>query len=76
MVAILEDRRDAIHAACERLRVVRFDVLGSVLRDDFESERSDIDLLVDFGPMSSFDLVDAYFGPAVDDPPPDGRRQR
>lgn len=62
MVAILEDRRDAIHAACERFRVVRLDAFGSVLREDFEPGRSDIDLLVDFGPMSPFDLVDAYFG--------------
>ena len=62
MVAILEDRRDAIHAACERFRVVRLDVFGSVLRDDFEPGRSDIDLLVDFGPMSPFGLADAYFG--------------
>ena len=61
-MAILEGRRDAIHAACERFRVVRLDVFGSVLRDDFEPGRSDIDLLVDFGPMSPFGLVDAYFG--------------
>lgn len=62
MVAILEDRIGAIRAACERFRVVRLDIFGSVLRDDFEPERSDIDFLVDFGPMSPYDKPDAYFG--------------
>jgi len=62
MVAILEDRLDAIRAACERFHVVRLDVFGSVLRNDFEPGRSDVDLLVDFGPMSPYDKPDAYFG--------------
>jgi uncharacterized protein len=62
MVRDLDDRLDAIRAACERFRVVRLDVFGSVLRDDFEPGRSDVDLLVDFGPMSPFEKPDAYFG--------------
>jgi predicted nucleotidyltransferase len=62
MVAILEDRIEAIRAACERFRVVRLEIFGSVLRDDFEPERSDIDFLVDFGEMSPYDKPDAYFG--------------
>ena len=62
MVAIPEDRMNAIRAACERFHVVRLDVFGSALRDDYEPGRSDIDLLVDFGPMSPYDKPDAYFG--------------
>ncbi len=62
MVRGLDDRLEAIRAACERFRVVRLDVFGSVLRDDFEPGRSDVDLLVDFGPMSPFEKPDAYFG--------------
>ncbi len=62
MVAILEDRRDAIRATCEPFRVVRLDVFSSVLRDDYEPGRSDVDLLVDFGPISPFEKPDAYFG--------------
>lgn len=46
MVAILEDRLEAIRAACERFNIVRLDVFGSALRDDFEPGQSDIDLLV------------------------------
>jgi predicted nucleotidyltransferase len=41
---------------------MRLDVFGSALRDDFEPGRSDIDLLVDFGPLSAFEKPDAYFG--------------
>ena len=62
MVAILDDRREAIRAACERFRVARLDVFGSVLRDDFEPGHSDVDLLVDFEPMSPLEKPDAYFG--------------
>lgn len=62
MVAKLEDDLGAIRAACERFQVVRLDVFGSALRDDFEPGRSDIDLLVDFGAMSPYEKPDAYFG--------------
>jgi len=62
VIAVIEDEMDAIRRACERFRVVRLDVFGSALRDDFEPGRSDIDLLVDFGPMSPYDKPDAYFG--------------
>lgn len=62
MVAVIEDRLDAIRQACARFHVARLDVFGSVLRDDFEPGRSDIDFLVDFGPMSPYDKPDAYFG--------------
>jgi hypothetical protein len=37
-----------IQAFCERWNVARFELFGSVLRDDFDSE-SDIDALVTFG---------------------------
>jgi uncharacterized protein len=46
----------------QRFGVMRLDVFGSALRDDFRSESSDIDLLVQFKPMNHHDLVDAYFG--------------
>ena len=62
MVAVLEDRLDAIRGVCERFHVARLDVFGSILRDDFEPGCSDIDFLVDFGPMPPFDKPDAHFG--------------
>jgi len=62
MVTVIEDKMDAIHRACERFHVACLDVFGSVLCDGFEPGRSDIDFLVDFGPMSPYDKPDAYFG--------------
>ena len=61
MVSVLVDKMDSIRRVCKDFNVVRLDVFGSALRDDFEPDRSDIDLLVDFGPMPPFDKPDAYF---------------
>jgi len=62
MVSVLGDKMDAIRQSCKNYNVVRLDIFGSALREDFEPDRSDIDLLVDFGPMPPFDKPDAYFG--------------
>lgn len=61
MVSVLEDKRQAIAEACARYRVLRLDVFGSALRDDFRPGESDVDLLVEFAPMNPHELVDAYF---------------
>jgi len=61
MVAVLENRRDAIAALCHRYGVVRLDVFGSALRDDFRPGESDVDLLVEFGPMEPYATACAYF---------------
>lgn len=43
--------RDAIAALCRRFGVTRLEVFGSAARgDDFDPARSDVDLLVEFGP--------------------------
>ena len=61
MVSVLEDKRQAIVEACARHGVLRLDVFGSALRDDFRPGESDVDLLVEFAPMNPHELVDAYF---------------
>lgn len=62
MVDVLEDKREAIADLCARYGVMRLDVFGSALRDDFRPGESDVDLLVEFGPLEGYALVDAYFG--------------
>jgi len=62
MTRIIESKREAILEACARHGVARLDVFGSVLRDDFRPGESDVDFLVEFQPMESYDLVEAYFG--------------
>ena len=61
MVALLEDKREAIADLCRKYGVIRMDVFGSVLRDDFQPGRSDIDFLVDFASRDPFELADHYF---------------
>jgi len=61
VVAIVEDKRGAIAALCRRYGVVRLFVFGSALRDDFRPGKSDVDLLVEFGPMSGHEKAHAYF---------------
>lgn len=62
MVEPLQSNRTAIAAACARHSVVRLEAFGSALRDDFVPGQSDVDLLVEFVPLESYALVDAYFG--------------
>ena len=61
MVAVIEDKREAIGALCRRHRVARLHVFGSALGDDFRPGESDVDLLVDFEPMDGHDKAHAYF---------------
>jgi predicted nucleotidyltransferase len=52
---------DALADYCQRWKITKLEVFGSVLRDDFGPE-SDVDFLVTFDPterLSLFDLVDA-----------------
>jgi uncharacterized protein len=62
MVRTLHDKRQAIAELCARFGVVRLDVFGSALRDDFRPGESDVDLLVEFAAMEPHQLADAYFG--------------
>ena len=61
MVALIQDKQDAIVELCRRYGVVRLDVFGSALRDDYRPEGSDIDLLVDFSDRDPYALAQAYF---------------
>jgi predicted nucleotidyltransferase len=62
LTSVLENKRHAIADLCQRYGVVRLHAFGSALRDDFRTDESDLDLLVEFGPMEPYARVDAYFG--------------
>lgn len=55
----IEKHKHEIMKICQELRVRFLDVVGSAARDDFEAERSDIDVLIDFD--DSDRLFDRYF---------------
>jgi len=61
MISLLESKREAIAEICVRHNVARLDVFGSALGADFDDGASDVDLLVEFGPMEPYARVDAYF---------------
>lgn len=61
MVAVLENRLDAISALCRKYNVARLYAFGSALRDDFRPGESDVDLLVEFAPMDGYERAQAYF---------------
>ena len=55
----VEDYKQVIEKICEDLRVKNLDLVGSASREDFESERSDIDVFVEFDGMDR--LFDRFF---------------
>lgn len=62
MTDFIEKKRELIARACARYGVARLDAFGSALRTDFRPGESDLDLLVEFGPMEPMARVNAYFG--------------
>lgn len=55
----IEDHKQIIERICKDLRAKSLDLVGSVSREDFEPERSDIDVLVEFDGRDR--LFDRYF---------------
>jgi predicted nucleotidyltransferase len=51
MSVLIEEKLEEIAAACQRYGIERLFVFGSALREDFRPGESDIDLLVEFGPL-------------------------
>ena len=63
MLPLIEQHRPEITALCRRFGVRRLAVFGSAARErDFDPARSDVDLLVEFEPISPGAYVDVYFG--------------
>lgn len=61
MIAVVQDKVDAIADLCRKYGVVRLHIFGSATRDDFRPGESDLDLLVDFGAMDGHAKAHAYF---------------
>ncbi|MGC4108550.1 MAG: nucleotidyltransferase domain-containing protein [Thermomicrobiales bacterium] len=51
MIALIRDNLQAIRELCERFDVMRLDLFGSAATGHFDPARSDIDFLVDMGPL-------------------------
>jgi len=53
MHSLIESHREAIADLCRLHGVRKLDVFGSAIRDDFDPQRSDVDVLVEFEPRVS-----------------------
>ena len=62
MVAVIDAQRRELEALCRKHRVRRLEVFGSAADGTFDSERSDLDLLVEYEQLSPGDHYEAYFG--------------
>ena len=49
---LITSKRDAIAALCREYSVARLEVFGSVMTDEFDPDRSDVDFIVTFLPFS------------------------
>ena len=62
MSPFIDDHRAALKGLCRRYRVRSLFLFGSAARDDFDTGRSDVDLLVEFEALPPGGYADAYFG--------------
>ena len=60
MTISVDEQQDEIAAACREYGIVRLFIFGSAIRDDFRPGESDIDLLVEFGPIEVTKKFHAY----------------
>ena len=62
MITEISSHREELEELCRRFHVRRLDLFGSATGDDFDSERSDLDFLVEFDPRAPGGYADAFFG--------------
>jgi hypothetical protein len=55
-------RQSDLVKLCRDFHVQRLDLFGSALNASFDPERSDLDFLVEFEPLSVGDYATAFFG--------------
>lgn len=48
--------REALADFCQRYRIIKLSLFGSVLREDFDPNGSDVDVLIEFGPAADRSL--------------------
>ncbi|MBP8252615.1 MAG: nucleotidyltransferase domain-containing protein [Herpetosiphon sp.] len=61
MFNINENQLNTIRSLCREYGVIRLEIFGSATRNDFEPQRSDIDLLVEFAETADLGPWMAHF---------------
>ena len=62
MHPVIATRRSQMAELCRRFHVRRMEVFGSAVGGDFDPDRSDVDLLVEFEPLGPKNHANDYFG--------------
>ena len=62
MKASVEQHRTELEQICRRCSVRRLELFGSAAKDQDQPGKSDLDFLVEFGPIPPGRYADAYFG--------------
>lgn len=63
MIKAIIEHKQELHNLCQKFNVKRLDVFGSALSEKtFVKHKSDIDFLVEFGPMEAVQHARSYFG--------------
>ncbi len=62
MVAIVDSKLSELEDLCRKHRVRRLEVFGSAADGTFDSDRSDLDFLVEYETLAPNDHYEAYFG--------------
>jgi len=62
MIHEIVERRSDVEDLCRRFGVRRLEVFGSAATGALRADDSDLDFLVDFGPVASAGYADRYFG--------------
>ncbi len=62
MIAPISEQREALEGLCRRHCVRRLEVFGSAADGTFDSDRSDLDFLVEYEALSPGEHYEAYFG--------------
>jgi predicted nucleotidyltransferase len=61
MNSIIEQKREQLAELCRKHQVRRLALFGSALGSEFDPERSDVDLVVEFLPMAPINRFHTYF---------------
>lgn len=62
MIPKLAERRADLDRLCREHHVRRLKLFGSAATGHFKPDQSDLDFLIEFGPLSSSEYANAYFG--------------
>jgi len=61
MIALVTEKQNEIAKHCRRLNVRKLDIFGSAANGAFDTEKSDLDFLVEFNELETPGIADRYF---------------